>query len=158
MKLLSIQFKMKTTSTHVNEQRFSILAELLCNRCVHSPEPSRAGQAALPSHHPTRQRLQSELPHFYQWQKRSLSTCPCLPYWAQTIHHSLFSISSSHQPCSHKWVVTVMKPRTASKKLHDVTLISVDQSRYIGKQVLYRKRQGKFLLGKSIPEVVQCFP
>lgn len=81
-----------------------------------------------------------------------------IPHWAQTIHHSLLSSSSWHQQCSHKWVFTVTKPRIASRKLHGVTLTSVDQCQYLLKEVLHRKRQDMFLLGKSIPEVFQCYP
>lgn len=42
--------------------------------------------------------------------------------------------------------------------MHGVTLISVDQCQYLLKDVLHKKRQGMFLLDKSIPEVCQCCP
>lgn len=48
----------------------------------------------------------------------------------------------------YRWAVPSVKPRTASKKLHGVTLIPVDQYQYVSNQVLHRKRQDVVLLGK----------
>ena len=50
-----------------------------------------------------------------------------------------------------------MKPRIASKKLHGVTLISVDQYQYILKQVLHRKRQDMFLLSSWASQFQKWF-
>jgi len=50
MKWLSVQFKIKTTSTCINKSCIWTLAKVSFNRSVHSPDLSRTGQDALPSH------------------------------------------------------------------------------------------------------------